>query len=50
MIGRSAFRERVFEKFRETYSEAILTFYINHLKWELLGATEPYRPATSSVA
>lgn len=42
--------ERVFEKFRGNYSDAILTFYINHLKWELLGGTEPFRPAASSAA
>jgi len=41
--------ERVFENFRGTFSDAILTFYINHLKWELLGATEPYRPASSAA-
>jgi len=41
--------ERVFEKFHRDFSEAILTFYINHLKWELLGATEPYRPASSAA-
>src|SRR5271165_6572756 len=32
--------ERVFEKFRGDFPGAVLTFYINHLKWELLGATE----------
>lgn len=42
--------DRVFEKFRESYSDAILAFYINHLRWELLGATEPYRPASSGAA
>lgn len=42
--------DRVFEKFRGSYSDAILAFYINHLRWELLGANEPYRPASSSAA
>jgi hypothetical protein len=41
--------ERVFEKFKEQYSNAVLAFYINHLKWELLGATEPYHPASSAA-
>jgi hypothetical protein len=41
--------ERVFEKFRHDFPNAVLTFYINHLKWELLGATEPYRPASSAA-
>lgn len=41
---------RVYEKFRTVYPEAILIFYINHLRWELLGATELYRPAAPSAA
>ena len=41
---------RVFEKFRETYSEPLLLFYINHLRWELLGATEFFHPASPSAA
>jgi hypothetical protein len=41
---------RVYEKFREKYPEALLVFYINHLRWELLGAEEVYRPATPSAA
>ena len=42
--------ERVREKFRGVYPEAILLFYVNHLRWELLGATEVYRPASPSAA
>jgi hypothetical protein len=41
---------RVHEKFREVFPEPILIFYINHLRWELLGATELYRPVTPSAA
>ena len=41
---------RVVEKFRGVYSDAILSFYINHLRWELLGATEVYRPVAPSAA
>ncbi|HEY2012366.1 MAG TPA: hypothetical protein VGH38_02645 [Bryobacteraceae bacterium] len=41
---------RVFEKFHGVYSDAILAFYINHLRWELLGATEVYRPAAPNAA
>lgn len=41
---------RVYEKFREGFPEAILVFYINHLRWELLGATELYRPTAPSAA
>jgi hypothetical protein len=42
--------ERVFEKFRAESSESILLFYINHLRWELLGATDVFRPASPTVA
>ena len=42
--------QRVMEKFHEVYSEALLLFYINHLRWELLSATEVFRPATPSAA
>jgi hypothetical protein len=34
--------DRVFEKFRGQYPESLLLFYINHLRWETLGASEPY--------
>ncbi|HWQ56293.1 MAG TPA: hypothetical protein VN442_21580 [Bryobacteraceae bacterium] len=36
---------RTFEKFRGTYPEPLLLFYINHLGWELAGAEEAYVPA-----
>jgi hypothetical protein len=42
--------ERVTGKFQGAYPDAILSFYINHLRWELLGATDVYRPASSSAA
>ena len=42
--------DRAFQNFRERFPEPLLTFYINHLRWELLGATELYRPATPSAA
>ena len=41
---------RVLEKFHGIYSDAILSFYINHLRWELLGATELFRPASPNAA
>jgi hypothetical protein len=41
---------RVYEKFRNEFPEAILLFYINHLKWELLNATELFRPASPNAA
>lgn len=41
--------DRVFEKFRTSFPEPLLLFYINHLRWELLGATEVYRPAASAA-
>jgi len=42
--------DRVFEKFRAGNSEALVLFYINHLRWEILSATEPYRPVSSQPA
>ena len=42
--------DRVSEKFKGVYNDAILSFYINHLRWELLAATDVYRPASPSVA
>jgi hypothetical protein len=42
--------QRVIEKFREVYSEGLLLFYINHLRWELLGATDIFRPVSPSAA
>src|SRR5579862_9713439 len=40
---------RVLENFRGVYAEPLLRFYINHLRWELLGAEEPYRPVAPSA-
>ena len=40
---------RVYEKFRGAYPEAMLLFYVNHLRWELLGATDVYRPVSPSL-
>jgi hypothetical protein len=37
---------RVFEKFHGTYPDPLLTFYINHLRWEALGAAEPWQPVS----
>ena len=34
----------MFEKFRGAYNDSILLFYVNHLRWELLGAEDVYRP------
>ena len=41
---------RVLEKFRGVFPDVLLTFYINHLRWELLGAAEPYHPVAPSAA
>lgn len=42
--------ERVLAAFRATYSENVLVFYINHLRWELLKAAEVFRPASPRPA
>ena len=41
---------RVFDQFHSTQPESILLFYINHLRWELLQASDIYRPASPSAA
>ncbi|HUI54965.1 MAG TPA: hypothetical protein VLY04_08330 [Bryobacteraceae bacterium] len=41
---------RVYDKFRGTFPDPLLVFYVNHLRWELLGAAELYRPASPSAA
>jgi hypothetical protein len=42
--------DRLLDHFQGTYPEALLVFYINHLRWELLNAAEPYRPASPNAA
>ena len=37
--------ERAFEKFRGTYPEPLLLFYLNHLGWEMNGADQPFVPS-----
>lgn len=41
---------RVFEQFRSGYSEPLVLFYINHLRWELLGATGVWQPSSPDAA
>jgi len=41
---------RVWEKLGGPFPEPLLTFYINHLRWELLGAADVYRPASPNAA
>ncbi|MCU1232323.1 MAG: hypothetical protein JWP63_290 [Candidatus Solibacter sp.] len=42
--------QRVIEQFRNIFSEPLLLFYVNHLRWELLSAGDVYRPETPSAA
>ncbi len=42
--------QRVIEKFRGVYPEPLLLFYVNHLRWELLAASDVYRPEAPSAA
>jgi hypothetical protein len=42
--------DRVYAQFRGAFPEVLLVFYINHLRWELLNAAEPYRPASPTAA
>jgi len=41
---------KVLGQFHDTYPESLLVFYINHLRWELLGATEPFHPVAPNAA
>jgi hypothetical protein len=41
---------KVLGNFRGVYGEPFLIFYINHLRWELLSAEEPYRPVAPNAA
>jgi hypothetical protein len=36
---------RTFEKFRGSYPEPLLLFYLNHLAWEMKGAEQPFVPS-----
>jgi hypothetical protein len=42
--------ERVYDKFKSEFPEAILVFYINHLRWEALSAEEVFHPAPQAAA
>ena len=45
-----AWENRILGKFHGDYPEPLLVFYINHLRWELLGAADLYRPASPNAA
>lgn len=38
-------QQKVFDKFKGTYPEAVLLFYINHLDWEVAKAEKVFQPA-----
>jgi len=42
---KEGWESRVFEQFRESYPQAVLLFYINHLAWEVTQTAEPFVPA-----
>jgi hypothetical protein len=41
--------DRVYGEFRTVFPVALLVFYINHLRWELLGAEQPYHPTVTNT-
>ena len=41
---------RVHEKLNGAFADPLLVFYINHLRWELLGAETPWRLAAPHAA
>src|SRR5579862_3385268 len=42
--------DRVMEKFRGAFPETFLLFYVNHLRWELLGSSDVYHPGSQTAA
>lgn len=38
--------DRIVAKFRGAFPEPVLLFYINHLRWELLGSADVYHPSS----
>jgi hypothetical protein len=42
--------ERLYNEFKSKFPEAILLFYINHLRWEVLSAETVFQPAPSAAA
>ena len=42
--------ERVIENFRGVYNDSLLLFYVNHLRWELMGAEDVYRATANPAA
>ncbi len=42
--------ERVIDRFRGSYPDPLVLFYINHLRWELLHADASFRPGAPKEA
>jgi hypothetical protein len=42
--------DRIYSKFRGVFPEPVLLFYMNHLRWELLGAADVYHPGSQTAA
>lgn len=40
-------QQRVYDRFRNEYLEALVVFYINHLSWELTKSAEVFKPAAA---
>lgn len=38
-------QQKVYDKFKDAYSAAVLLFYINHLDWEVAKAEQVFQPA-----
>jgi hypothetical protein len=46
----AGWEERLFDHLKSQFPEALLVFYINHLRWEVLAAEDVFRPAPSAAA
>jgi hypothetical protein len=42
-------QQKVYERFKGTYSDALLLFYINHLGWELAKTEEVFLPQAAGM-
>jgi hypothetical protein len=46
----AGWEERLYNQLKSTFPEAILIFYINHLRWEVLAAEDDFQPVPSAAA
>ena len=45
----AGWEQRVYDRFKGSYPDVLLLFYINHLAWELTDQAEPFSPAAPAA-